>query len=267
MSTKPVAVITGATSGLGKEYAEQLAMQGYDLLLVARRIELLEATKSELESKCNVSVDVMKADLSDPQQLLKLEEKIAQIENLDILVNNAGYGVEGKYPVENIDEECKMIQVHDIAPTRLCQAALGPMMRRKSGKIINVSSVAAFLYGTGCAQYAATKAHLLTFSKCLNLDVRSAGIRVQALCPGLVRTGFHSSETMKNLEDKYKNIPDFIWLKCSNVVRDSLKNIMKKRHSVVFVPSLRYKVFLAILTCPLWSWLPEKIYEYRSTTK
>ena len=265
MSTQPLAVITGATSGLGKEYALQLAALGYDLFLVARRIELLETLKNELESKFSVSVEVMRADLSDSVQLRLLEEKVAKIENLDILINNAGYGFEGKYPVEDIDMECKMIQVHDIAPIRLCQAALGPMMRRKNGKIINVASVAAFLYGTGSAQYTATKAYLLAFSKCLQVDVRSAGIRVQALCPGLVRTGFHGSETMKKLEEKYKAIPNFIWLDCSDVVRDSLKNIMKKRHRVVFVPSFRYKIFLAILTCPLWSWLPEKIYQYRNT--
>ena len=257
-----IALITGSTSGLGEEYARRLAADGYDLLLVARRKELLDRQKAELEKQYGVSVEVLSVDLADPVQLATLEERVKQLEQLEFLVNNAGFGFEYKFPDTDIDLECQMVQVHAIAPLRLTYAALGPMMRRKKGYIINVASVAAFLHGPACAQYMATKAYLLSLSKCLQCDVREYGIEVQALCPGLVRTGFHSTKLIN--EEKYKKIPGFLWLSKETVVRESLNNIRKKRRNTVCVPSWRYKFFLAILTCPLFTWVTKLIYRKRA---
>jgi len=257
-----LALITGSTSGLGEEYARRLAADGYDLLLVARRTELLDRQKVELEKQYGVSVEVLTVDLADPVQLALLEERVKQLEQLEFLVNNAGFGFEYKFPDLDVELECQMVQVHAIAPLRLTYAALGPMMRRKKGYIINVASVAAFLYGPACAQYMATKAYLLSLSKCLQCDVREYGIEIQALCPGFVRTGFHSTERMD--EEKFKKMPGFLWLNKERVVRDSLKNIRQKRRSTVCIPSWRYKFLLAILTCPLFTWITERIYRKRA---
>lgn len=261
-TSRPVAVITGASSGLGKDYAKQLAASGYDLLLIARRLNLLQELKTELESVHGIRVEIMRIDLADPVDVLLLENRIAGIGNLEFLVNNAGYGFETDAPLENIERECEMIRVHILAPVRLAHAALKPMMSRKKGYIINVSSVAAFLYGPGCAQYMSTKAYLLSFSKCLHCDTRGFGVYVQALCPGFVRTGFHGTELIDG--EKYRKFPDFLWLKSDRVVRDSLRKVRKKRGSAVFIPSLRYKFFLGILTFPLFSWCSELIYKIRA---
>jgi len=258
-----LALITGSTSGLGEEFAKQLAADGYDLLLVARRTELLDRQKVELEQQYGISVEVLSVDLADPAQLATLEQRITQLDQLEFLVNNAGFGFENKFPDTNIDLECQMVQVHAIAPLRLTYAALGPMIRRKKGSIINVASVAAYLYGPACAQYIATKAYLLSFSKCLQSDVRDYGIEVQALCPGFVRTGFHSTKLMA--EERFKKMPGFLWLNKERVVRDSLKNIRKKRRRTVYIPSWRYKFFLMILTNPLLTWVTEWIYGKRAT--
>ncbi|MCL2304000.1 MAG: SDR family NAD(P)-dependent oxidoreductase [Planctomycetaceae bacterium] len=257
-----LALITGSTSGLGEEFARQLAADGYDLLLVARRTELLNRQKTELEKQYGISVEILSVDLAAPLQLAVLEQRVAQLDTLEFLVNNAGFGFENKFPDTDIDLECRMVQVHAIAPLRLSYAALGPMIRRKKGYIINVASVAAYLHGPACAQYMATKAYLLSFSKCLQCDVRDHGIEVQALCPGFVRTGFHSAEWMN--EEKFKKIPDFLWLRKESVVRESLGNVRKKRRRTVCVPSWRYKFFLAILTCPLFTWATEWIYQKRA---
>ena len=257
-----LALITGSTSGLGEEFARRLAADGCNLLLVARRTELLDRQKVELEQQYGISVEVLSVDLAEPAQLATLEQRISQLDQLEFLVNNAGFGFENKFPDINIDLECQMVQVHAIAPLRLTYAALGPMVRRKKGYIINVASVAAYLYGQDYAQYVATKAYLLAFSKCLQCDVREYGIEVQALCPGLVRTGFHGTELMN--EDKYKKIPGFLWLNKERVVRESLQNIRQKRRRTVCVPSWRYKFFLAILTCPLFRWFMEWIYRKRA---
>ena len=258
-----LALITGSTSGLGEEYARRLAADGYDLLLVARRTELLDRQKVELEKQYGVSVEVLTVDLADPVQLALLEERVKQLEQLEFLVNNAGFGFEYKFPDLDVELECQMVQVHAIAPLRLTYAALGPMMRRKKGYIINVASVAAFLHGPACAQYMATKAYLLSLSKCLQCDVREYGIEIQALCPGFVRTGFHSTELMD--EEKFKRMPGFLWLNKERVVRDSLKNIRQKRRRTVCMPSWRYKFLIAILTCPLFTWITELIYRKRAT--
>ncbi|MDR3229017.1 MAG: SDR family NAD(P)-dependent oxidoreductase [Puniceicoccales bacterium] len=254
-AVRPVAAVTGASSGLGRDFALQLADKGYDLLLVARRIPLLEALKSEIQERHpDAAVEVFPADLADPAQLKKLEERLAQTEHLDVLVNNAGFGFENRTPAEDLENDCRTIQVHVLAPARLTHAALGPMRRRKCGHIVNVSSVAAFLHGADCAQYAASKAWLLSFSKCLCHDVRADGVRVQALCPGLVRTGFHSTPLMD--AQKYGVFPNFLWLESRRVVRDSLRNLFSKHGATVCIPSWRYRFFIALLTTPPISWLP-----------
>lgn len=249
---RPLALITGASTGLGKSYAQQLAAQGFDLFVVARRESLLNALKAEIAAKHpDVQVEVYTADLADEQQLLQLVERVRQLPRIDYLVNNAGFGLRKRFPDVVIDEEIAMIRVHCEAVVRLCQAALIRMCERKSGHIINVSSLASFLAGPAAAEYCATKAFLRYFSVCLQCDVRQYGVKVQALCPGFVHTSFHDAETMKG--HNMNVYPGFLWLECDRVVRDSLKAIQKKRNRVVIIPSLRYKIIYALYHTPVIS--------------
>jgi len=241
---RPLAVITGASTGLGRSYAQQLAAQGHDLLVVARRGDKLNELKIEIEAKHPVHVEVFVADLADQTQLLPLVERVRRLPRVDYLVNNAGFGLKKSFPDVDIEAEIGMIRVHCEANVRLCQAALVAMCERKCGNIINVASLASFLYGQAAAEYCATKAFLRYFSLCLQEDVRQYGVKVQALCPGFVHTEFHAAETMKGFDKGA--FPKLAWLDCDRVVRDSLRAIQKKRHRVVVIPSLRYKVMLVL---------------------
>lgn len=238
-----VAAITGASSGFGKEFACQLAAKGYDLFLVARRQHILEELKQKLESQYNIAVEIMSADLADMNDLQRVESKLSSISLLEFMINNAGFGGNREFPDVDIDLETRMVQVHCLATMRLCRAALLPMTKRQSGRVINVASVAGFLSGAGAADYTATKSYLITFSKSIYCDVRSKGIRVQALCPGFAKTGFHSAESMKGSTIPQK-VPGFLWLSVSDVVRTSLKSIERTFpfYRVICIPSLRYKL-------------------------
>lgn len=238
---RPVAVITGASSGLGKAYAQRLAKEGFDLFLVARRGPLLDELAEKLMKDHGIEVEVCVADLSDPEDLKQVEETISSIPSLTYLINNAGFGANGVFPDVDIEAETKMILVHCVASMRLSQAALLPMVANNKGYIINVASVAGFLNADGAADYNATKAFLIAFSKSLHCDVARRGVRVQALCPGFVRTGFHDTEGMKNSNIK-KNVPGFLWLKAERVVNTSLRAIRRCCcYRVVCIPSLLYK--------------------------
>lgn len=256
------AVITGASAGLGKEYARQLAAQGYDLLLVARRTELLEKIKTDYEKEFNVGIEIFPCDLSQPDELRRLEEKLDGMEDLEFMVNNAGFGRENSiFPDVDPDAEEEMIRLHVIALMRLSRAALASMCRRNRGYLINVSSVAAFLFGPGCSEYNSTKAYVLSLSKSLQCDVKPHGVRVQALCPGLTHTEFHATKTMKGF--KKDKTPGIAWLKAEYVVRSSLRAIRRTK-KVVCIPSLRYKVAILLLCNPIGNIVCEAIYTRRA---
>ncbi|MDR1964438.1 MAG: SDR family NAD(P)-dependent oxidoreductase [Planctomycetaceae bacterium] len=260
-SQSPLAVITGASDGLGKEFARQLAAEGYNLLLVARRGKLLEEIKTEFESKYGVHVEPFICDLSNAEEVKCLEERLETSESLEWMINNAGFGFADAFPDVDPDREEEMIRVHVISLMRLSRAALVPMCRRKKGFLVNLSSVAAFLYGKNSAEYMGTKSYVLSFSKCLQCDVQKHGVRVQALCPGLTHTGFHHTELMKFFQkDK---TPGIAWLTAEYVVRTSLRSIRKTRN-VVCIPSLRYKLALALLCNPIGNKICEMIYNKRA---
>ncbi|MDR0704502.1 MAG: SDR family NAD(P)-dependent oxidoreductase, partial [Planctomycetaceae bacterium] len=209
-SSRPLAAVTGASDGLGKEFARQLAAEGYDLLIVARRGQLLEEIKTEFETKYGIFVEPYVCDLSNAEEVKRLEERLERSELLEFMVNNAGFGFTNAFPEVDPEREEKMIRVHTISLMRLSRAALVPMCRRRKGFLINLSSVAAFLYGANSAEYIATKAYVLSFSKCIQCDVQKYGVRVQALCPGLTHTGFHSTEFMKSFQKS--KTPGILWL-------------------------------------------------------
>jgi len=246
-----LAAITGASEGLGKEFARQLATEGYNLLVIARRGPLLDELKVDLEAKYNVQVEPIVCDLSKSDELKQIEERLEREDTLEVLVNNAGFGLgTPSFPNVDPDTEESMIRLHVIATMRLSRAALVPMCKNKKGYVINLSSVAAFLSAPGSVEYAATKAYVLSFSKSLQCDVQRYGVRVQALCPGFTHTGFHATEAMKDFPKDAT--PKWLWLSAEYVVRTSLKSI-RRTNRVVCVPSLRYKIILALVCNPIGS--------------
>jgi short-subunit dehydrogenase len=250
MKTTPLAAVTGASEGLGREYARQLAAEGYNLLIIARRGHLLEEIKADLEKKYNIRVETLVCDLSKPDELKQVEDRLEKEESLEVLVNNAGFGLGRAFPDVDPDAEEQMIRLHVIALMRLSRAALVPMCKRQKGYVINLSSVAAFLFAENSTEYNATKAYVLSFSKSLQCDVRRRGVRVQALCPGFTHTGFHATESMSFFN---KNAtPKWLWLSAERVVRTSLRSI-RRTSRVVCIPSLRYKLILALLCNPIGS--------------
>ena len=241
-TTQPISAICGASSGFGAIYARRFAEMGHNLFLVARRQERLEKMAAELSEKYGVYVETMAADLSKPEELLRVENRLTELDSLEYLVNAAGFGGNREFPDVDIELETKMIQVHCLATMRLCRAGLIPMTAKKSGKIINIASAAGFLAGAGAADYTGTKAFIITFSRSLQADVGRKGVRIQALCPGFVHTEFHDTESMKNSTIKTK-IPGWLWISSERVVSVSLAAINRRFfRGVVSIPSFRYKL-------------------------
>jgi len=184
------ALVTGASSGLGETFARQLAGRGYDLVLVARRRDRLDKLAQELAESRGVEAEVIEADLSRPEGVALVEQRLRK-GDIDMLVNNAGFATRGEFWALPVERETQEIDVNVRAVARLAHTALEAMVPKKSGAIINVASVGAFQPVPYMATYAATKAFVLHFSEALHEEARRHGIMVTCLCPGPVRTEFH----------------------------------------------------------------------------
>ncbi|HEV2747829.1 MAG TPA: SDR family oxidoreductase [Allosphingosinicella sp.] len=184
---RPVTLVTGASSGLGAEFARQCARRGDELVLVARRQDRLEALAGEIGGGAHV----VPADLAKPGAA---ETVIAGVEarglTVQTLINNAGFGLAGRFARLPLDRQSEMIELNVAALTRLCHLVLPAMLARRGGAILNVASTGAFQAGPGIAVYFATKAYVLAFTEALHEEVRGTGIKVSALCPGPTRTEF-----------------------------------------------------------------------------
>jgi short-subunit dehydrogenase len=244
-----VALITGASAGLGAEFARQLGGRGYNLLLVARRADRLEALAAEVAATYNVQVEVLAADLTTDAGVQRVEARLAEIDTLEVLVNNAGFGTTGRLAKSDPSRQEEMVYLHVMAAMRLAQAALGGMVARRRGAIINVASVAAFTPLPGNVNYHASKAYLVAFSRGLQSELAGSGVYAQALCPGYTHTEFHSTEDFQRFQKE--STPPFIWLNAPDVVRDSLNDLGSGR--VVVVPGALYKGLVAVLRTPLVS--------------
>ncbi len=237
------ALITGASAGIGAEFARQLAVQGANLILVARRKEKLEALAAELGKEYAVTVDVLPADLSKPEEVALVESKITEAADLDLLVNNAGFGGTSRFSSEDLSPHLDMLRVHIVASVRLSHKILPSMIANKRGWIINVASVAAF-WPYGSVLYSATKAFLVTFSQSVSFSLGGTGVHVQALCPGFTYSEFHDVIGFnRNL------VPKFLWMPAKSVVSTSLKSL--SHGSVVVVPGFHYRLIVALARFPL----------------
>jgi uncharacterized protein len=186
-----VALITGASGGLGAEFARLFAADGHDLVLVARRRDRLEALAADLRAGHDVSAHVVVADLADPEGVAQV---IAEVERLGLaityLVNNAGFGTNGAFVDSAQQRELAMVQVNDAAPLALIHALLPAMVRRRHGRILNIGSTAGFQPGPYMATYYASKAFLNSFSEALSYELRASGVTVTLSCPGTTKTEF-----------------------------------------------------------------------------
>ncbi|WP_217183643.1 SDR family oxidoreductase [Streptomyces sp. AC495_CC817] len=234
----PTALITGASAGLGAEFARQLARRGADLVLVARSTDALEAQAAELRSAHGVAVEVLPADLSVAEEVERVAARLRDASDpVDLLVNNAGFGLPLHFADNDIDDEVRHLRVHVEASMRLMHAAL-QTMRGRGGRIINVASVAGFI---SRSTYSACKSWLIGFSRWANAEYSRDGVTVTALCPGFVHTTFH--ERM-GLAQGDEGVPRLLWLQAPDVVRAGLRDAALGR--AVSIPSLRYKAVVAL---------------------
>lgn len=233
------ALITGASSGIGAEFARQLAAAGYNLVLTARREEKLTAFAAELRATYNITTEVIAADLAQSDDVAQLEARIAAL-NLAVLINNAGFGTTGGLAASDLDSQMGMLDVHIMAPMRLCRAALSGMTERGGGIIINVSSISAFFPSPGDVNYPASKAYLNVFSQALQAEVLESGIIVQALCPGFTVTEFHDTEMMTEFDRK--KVPSVLWMTAEDVVSTSLHSL--DPNHVICIPGRRYQLMV-----------------------
>ena len=238
---RPLALVTGATAGIGREFCHQLAALGHDLLVVARDGNRLEALRRELETRHTIAVDVFPADLIVDDDVTRLVGLIAASHRLVLLVNNAGFGSRGALVDASPARQEAMLRLHVMTPLRLTQAALPVLLQNRQGAIVNVSSVASFLYSAGNVNYCATKAYLTTFSEGLAAELRGTGVQAQALCPGFTRSEFH-----QRMDVDTRDIPGWMWMSAETVVRSSLRSL-GRRGAVVCIPGLRYKLLVSLV--------------------
>jgi short-subunit dehydrogenase len=242
------ALITGASAGIGREFARQLAPRADGLVLVARRIERLEELRAELAGKYpQLKVHIHASDISKHKSVSELCEWLHQ-EGLapDVLINNAGSGDHGAFATSDFGRVNGMLQVNVVSLTLLTHKLLPPMIAAKRGAILNVSSSASFLPIPGMAVYSATKAYVTSFSEALRMEVRAHGISVSALCPGPVRTEF---ETVARRPGAAKDeAPAFTYVATEEVVRDALVGIEHNRAIVIPGVAMKLGMFLVRVT-------------------
>lgn len=225
------ALITGATAGIGKSFAIQLASKNYDLVLVARDQNRLTELANQLRSDFDVNVEVLVADLSDLNQLGEVACRAAA-DDIDLVVNNAGFGIKQIFIGGNLTSEQNLLDVLVGAVMRITHAALPGQVKRNRGGVINVSSVAGWL---SSGTYSAAKSWVTTFSEALATQLRGSNVHVMALCPGFTRTEFHQRADMDA-----STIPEWMWLDVDAVVSKALSDFVKAKP--VSVPGMQYKV-------------------------
>ena len=228
-----IALVTGATAGIGYEFARQLAAGNINLVLVARDAVRLATVAGELQSEFGVSTEIIVADLLSKEGLSRVETRTARsTDPVDILVNNAGYGLRKSFEANPVKDELDHLNLLVTVPMRLSHAALSQQLPRRTGTIINIASVAGY---TPRGTYGAAKAWTLSFSRWANIYYKPLGVRVTAIAPGFVHTEFHD-----RMKVSKASVPAFMWLNAEYLVRTSLRDVALGK--AVSVPSLRYKV-------------------------
>ena len=231
-SARPIALITGATSGIGAAFADLLASENHDLVIVARDLARLNQRAVEWRSKFGVEVEVIQADLSRDEDIRRIELRLQNISRpIEVLINNAGFGINKSFTTSDMADEIALLDVLVTAPMRLMHAVLPAMKDRNNGLIINVSSVAGWIVG---GSYSAAKSYLTVLSESLHTELKATNVRVHALCPGFTRTEFHQRGKMK-----MGGVPNWFWLSAERVVRDAWKSAQAGK--ALSIPGRQYK--------------------------
>lgn len=232
------AVITGATAGIGHEFATALAARGHDVVLVARDRDRLERAAETLRAAHRVTVEVVSADLSDRAGMAVVEAVLADRDRpVEILVNNAGFSTHQVFAGGDLDAEQRMLDVLVTAVMRLTHAALPGMIARGSGAVLNVSSVAGWIPG---GTYSAAKAWVTTFSESLSGELRGTGVQVTAVCPGYTHTEFHQRADMD-----VSGVREWMWLDAQDVVAKALTDVRRGRE--VSVAGRQYRALSVLV--------------------
>jgi short-subunit dehydrogenase len=232
MAERKVALVTGASSGIGAEFARQLARRGHDLVVVARDVTRLGEVADALRADHGTETEILPADLADPDQLANVAARLRDADRpVDLLVNNAGFGTAGRFWEVPLDGEDKELRVNVVAVLHLTHAALGRMVERGRGGVINVSSIAAYQPNPSMATYGGTKAFVFNFTQAVHEELAGTGVKAMVLCPGFTRTEF---QERAGVEDAA--VPGPLWMSAEQCVSLALHDF--DRGKAVCVPGV-----------------------------
>ncbi len=238
-----LALVTGASAGIGAAFARALAARGLDLAMTARRADRLAALAEELRTAHGIAAQTVPADLADPQAPQAILAALGK--NPDVLINNAGYGLTGTFAATDWADQAKFIQVMVTAVAELCHRTLPGMRAAGYGRIVNVASLAGLLPSAkGHTLYAASKAFLIKMSQSLNLECEGAGVHVSALCPGFVYSEFHDANGTREMVNR---TPKWMWMTAEDVVEAGLAGVEDNQPIVTPGPARRIAAFARLL--------------------
>jgi len=253
--TKSRALITGASAGLGAEFARQLASKGKDLILVARRTEPMEALARDLADEYNVLVDVIQADLSDVEATATLYAEVSRRGlTVDYLINNAGSVGPDLLDDRDWPAQQKYIELMMTSVAGMCHHFIPPMREKGFGRVLNVASVAGHVTLAGDTSYGPTKAYLIALSKGLAATLRGHGVHVLALCPGFTHTDFHVSDELTRMKN---STPAFIWYDADVVIREGLAALEKGKD--VYISGRLYRYLIPLLKTRLGAFIAARL--------
>lgn len=231
------ALVTGGTAGIGNAFANELATRGYDLVLVARDADRLNAVAADISKHHGVHVETLPADLANRDDLLRVRDRVENTDHpIDVLVNNAGFGLHSDVLDPDFSVHEKALDVMCLAMLVLGGAAGRAMKYRGRGRIINVSSTSGEIM-TG--NYSAIKAWATSYSQSLGIQLAGTGVTVTALCPGWVRTEFHARAGIKS-----SNLPPIVWIDAKTLVKEALDDAEKGKF--ISVPTTKWKIAMAL---------------------
>ncbi|WP_028479485.1 SDR family oxidoreductase [Nocardia sp. CNY236] len=234
-AVRPVAMVTGPTSGIGRRYATRVAALGYDVVLVARDEQRLAGLATDLEHRFGTRTQVLVADLGCAPDLERVAARLS--EGVEFLVNNAGFSYSEDFCAQTPEQLQAVLDVNVVSVVQLTRAALPSMIAAANGRVVNVASVAGLIPGR-TATYSASKAYVVSFTEGLAGGLVGTGVQVQALCPGFVRTEFHQRAGIEMA------LPDWMWLSVDQVVDGSLRDLEKGR--VLSVPGWQFKALTTV---------------------
>lgn len=241
-----IAVITGASSGLGATYSRILASQGFKPVLIARRKDRLREVAEDIKKNYSLEAEVIVADLSDLADIERVANFVKEFDNIDVLINNAGFGTKGYFEDTPFKPQIDMLFVHNVATVYLTRAVLPSMIDRGRGAIVLVSSVSAFTPNPQGVMYTATKAFLNGFAESLSLELTDTGVYIQALCSGYIMTEFHEKGDYEGHDRSV--VPDKMWQSTEDVVNLSLEAF--RENKVIFIPGEMYQKLIDLYRDP-----------------